>query len=36
MPMTFAEIAPVGLIVALVSAAILRNSRAFPAVAARG
>ena len=35
MPMTFAEIAPVGLIVALVSAAILRNSRAFPAVAAR-
>jgi Protein of unknown function (DUF4199) len=36
MPMTFAEIAPVGLIVALVSAAVLRNSRAFPAVAARG
>ena len=36
MPMTFAEIAPVGVIVALVSAAILRNSRAFPAVAARG
>ncbi len=35
MPMTFAEIAPVGLIVALVSAAILRNSRAFPAVAGR-
>lgn len=36
MPMTFAEIAPVGLVVALVSAAILRNSRAFPAVAGRG
>jgi len=35
-PMTFAEIAPVGIIVALVSAAILRNSRAFPAVARRG
>ena len=35
MPMTFAEIAPVGLIVALISAAILRNSRAFPAVAVR-
>jgi Protein of unknown function (DUF4199) len=34
-PMTFAEIAPVGLIVALVSAAVLRNSRAFPAVAKR-
>lgn len=36
MPMTFAEIAPVGLVVALVSATILRNSRAFPAVTARG
>ena len=36
MPMTFAEIAPVGVVVALVSAAILRNSRAFPAVAPRG
>jgi hypothetical protein len=36
MPMTFAEIAPVGVLVALVSAAILRNSRAFPAVAPRG
>ena len=36
MPMTFAEIAPVGVIVALVSAAILRNSRAFPAVVGRG
>jgi uncharacterized membrane protein YhaH (DUF805 family) len=36
MPMTFAEIAPVGVIVALASAAILRNSRAFPAVAPRG
>ncbi|UVO53423.1 DUF4199 domain-containing protein [Sphingomonas sp. SUN039] len=35
MPMTFAEIAPVGVLVALASAAILRNSRAFPAVAAR-
>jgi Protein of unknown function (DUF4199) len=36
MPMTFAEIAPVGIVVALVSALILRNSRAFPAVASRG
>ena len=35
MPMTFAEIAPVSFLVALVSAAVLRNSRAFPAVAAR-
>ena len=35
MPMTFAEIAPVGIIVALVSAVILRNSRAFPAVVRR-
>lgn len=31
LPMTFLEIFPVGLIVALVSAAILRNPRAFPA-----
>ena len=35
MLITFSEIAPVGIVVALVSAAILRNSRAFPAVAAR-
>lgn len=33
---TFSEIAPVGILVALASAAILRNSRAFPAIAARG
>ncbi|WP_118856816.1 DUF4199 domain-containing protein [Sphingomonas mesophila] len=31
MPMTFVEIAPVGLIVALVSAALLRNPRLLPA-----
>lgn len=31
MPMTFVEIFPVGLIVALVSAAVLRNPKAFPA-----
>jgi hypothetical protein len=31
LPMTFLEIFPVGLIVALVSAAILRNPRALPA-----
>lgn len=31
MPMTFLEIFPVGLIIALVSAAILRNPKAFPA-----
>ena len=31
MPMTFAEIFPVGLLVALVSAALLRNSKLFPA-----
>ena len=31
MPMTFLEIFPVGLIVAFVSAAILRNPKAFPA-----
>lgn len=31
LPMTFAEIAPVGLIVALVSAALLRNPRLLPA-----
>lgn len=36
MAITLSEIAPVGIIVALVSAAILRNSRAFPAVATRG
>lgn len=33
LPMTFLEIFPVGLIVALVSAAILRNPRALPAQA---
>ena len=32
---TFSEIAPVGILVALASAAVLRNSRAFPAMAAR-
>ncbi|NWG93191.1 MAG: DUF4199 domain-containing protein [Parvularculaceae bacterium] len=31
MPMTFLEIFPVGLVIALVSAAILRNPKAFPA-----
>ena len=31
MPMTFAEIFPVGLLVALVSAALLRNPRFLPA-----
>lgn len=31
MPMTLVEIAPVGLLVALVSAGVLRNSKAFPA-----
>jgi hypothetical protein len=31
MPMTFAEIFPVGLVVALVSAALLRNPRLLPA-----
>lgn len=30
-PMTFMEIFPVGLVIALLSAAILRNSKAFPA-----
>jgi Protein of unknown function (DUF4199) len=35
MAVTFSEIAPVGLLVALVSAALLRNSRFMPAVAAR-
>jgi hypothetical protein len=35
MPMTFAEIAPVRAVVALATTAILRNSRAFPAAAAR-
>jgi hypothetical protein len=34
MAITFTEIAPVGLIVALVSAALLRNSRFMPAKAA--
>ena len=33
---TLSEIAPVGLIVSIVSAAVLRNSRAFPAVAPKG
>jgi len=33
MPMTFAEIFPVGLVIALVSAALLRNPRLFPAEA---
>jgi hypothetical protein len=36
MVMTLAEIAPVGLVVSLLSAAVLRNSRAFPAKVARG
>ncbi len=36
MPMTFIEIFPVGLIVALISAAILRNPKAFPARRAAG
>jgi hypothetical protein len=31
MPMTFVEIFPVGLLVALVSAALLRNPRLLPA-----
>jgi hypothetical protein len=31
MPMTFMEIFPVGLVIALISAAILRNPKAFPA-----
>lgn len=31
LPMTFAEVAPVGLLVALVSAALLRNPRLLPA-----
>lgn len=31
MPMTFIEIFPVGLVIALISAAILRNPKAFPA-----
>lgn len=31
MPMTFIEIFPVGLIIALISAALLRNPRVFPA-----
>lgn len=35
LPITLSEIAPVGIVVAVISAAILRNSRAFPAVAAR-
>ncbi|HEY0114138.1 MAG TPA: DUF4199 domain-containing protein, partial [Allosphingosinicella sp.] len=34
MPLTFVEIFPVGLLVALVSAAILRNPRVLPARAA--
>ena len=34
-PMAFAEIAPVGVLVALVTTETLRNSRAFPAHAAR-
>jgi hypothetical protein len=34
MPMTFAEIFPVGLLVALISAALLRNPRLLPARAA--
>lgn len=33
MPLTFAEIAPVGLVVALLSAALLRNPKLFPAIA---
>ena len=35
MPMTFVEMFPVGLLVSLISAAILRNSRVLPARAAR-
>jgi hypothetical protein len=31
LPMTFVEIFPVGLIIALISAAILRNPRVLPA-----
>ena len=31
LPLTFAEVAPVGLLVALVSAALLRNPRLLPA-----
>ena len=31
MPMTFVEIFPVGLVIALISAAVLRNPKAFPA-----
>jgi hypothetical protein len=33
MPMVFAEIFPVGLLIALVSAALLRNPRLLPATA---
>lgn len=33
LPMTFTEIAPVGVLVALISAAVLRNPRMFPAKA---
>jgi hypothetical protein len=36
LPMTFAEIAPVGLLVALVSAALLRNPKLLPARMAHG
>lgn len=35
LPLTFAEVAPVGLVVTLVSAALLRNPRMLPARAAR-